>query len=96
MTRNESHDHPAQKPDGGFIQHTTGAPDVVISKCTAYLEGGQILPLTEEKRKFFIAENKRLAGKVLRVLAAGYREWDTQPDVLPRMKITLYFWVLLV
>lgn len=71
-----------KKPDGRFIQHTTGAPDVVISKCTAYLEGGQILPLTEEKRKFFIAENKRLAGKALRVLAAGYREWDTQPDVL--------------
>ena len=86
-----------KKPDGRFIQHTTGAPDVVISKCTAYLEGGQILPLTEEKRKFFIAENKRLAGKALRVLAAGYREWDTQPDVLtPEDENNLVFWGLLV
>ena len=70
------------KPGGGFIQHTTGAPDVVISKCTAYLENGQVLPLTEEKRQFFLAENRRLAGKALRVLAAGYREWDTQPAKL--------------
>lgn len=71
-----------KKPEGGFIQHTTGAPDVVISKCTGYLENGKILPLTEEKRKFFISENKRLADKALRVLAAGYREWDTQPTAL--------------
>ena len=71
-----------KKPEGRFIQYTTGAPDVVISKCTNYIENGQILPLTEEKRQFFINENKRLAGKALRVLAAGYREWDTQPTSL--------------
>jgi len=70
------------KPDGGFIQHTTGAPDVVISKCTGYLENGRVQPLTEERRQFFLAENKRLAGKALRVLAAGYRDWDYQPEML--------------
>lgn len=71
-----------RNPEGGFIQHTTGAPDVVISKCTAYLENGKIIPLTEEKRQFFLSENKRLAGKALRVLAAGYRNWDIQPKEL--------------
>ena len=71
-----------RKPEGGFIQHTTGAPDVVISKCTNYFEKGKILSLTEEKRQFFISENKRLAGKALRVLAAGYRDWDTEPKAL--------------
>jgi len=71
-----------KKPEGGFIQHTTGAPDVVILKCSSYLENGKVLPLTEEKRKFFMSENKRLADKALRVLAAGYREWDTQPAAL--------------
>lgn len=69
-------------PGGGFIQHTTGAPDVVISKCTGYLENGRVLPMTDEKRQFFISENKRLAGKALRVLAAGYRDWETQPAAL--------------
>jgi Ca2+-transporting ATPase len=71
-----------KKPEGGFIQHTTGAPDVVISKCTSYLENGQVLPMTDQKRQFFISENKRLADKALRVLAAGYREWDNQPETL--------------
>lgn len=71
-----------KKSEGGFIQHTTGAPDVVISRCTHYLENGLTLPLTDEKRRFFISENKRLAGKALRVLAAGYREWDIQPTTL--------------
>lgn len=71
-----------KKPEDGYIQHTTGAPDVVISKCTYYLENKQIHPMTEEKRQFFIDENKRLAGKALRVLAAGYRDRNTQPATL--------------
>ena len=71
-----------QKPEGGYIQHTTGAPDVVIAKCTGYLENGQVLPMTEDKRQFFLSENKRLADKALRVLAAGCRNWDTQPATL--------------
>jgi Ca2+-transporting ATPase len=71
-----------KKPGGGFIQHTTGAPDVVISKCTKYYENGCVFPLTEEKRQFFISENKRMAAKALRVLAAAYREWETQPPLL--------------
>jgi Ca2+-transporting ATPase len=70
------------KPEGGVIQHTTGAPDVVISKCDRYLEGGKILPMTEEKKKFFVAENKRLADKALRVLAAGCREYDKMPAAI--------------
>lgn len=71
-----------KKPEGGFIQHTTGAPDVVITKCSYYLENGKILPMTDEKRQFFYNENTRLADKALRVLAAGYRDWDTQPASL--------------
>jgi Ca2+-transporting ATPase len=69
-----------KKTEGGYIQHTTGAPDVVISICTHYLENGQIHPLTEEKRQYYINENKRLAGKALRVLAAGFRDWTVMPE----------------
>jgi Ca2+-transporting ATPase len=71
-----------RKPEGGFVQHTTGAPDVVIARCTSYLENGQILPMSEERRQYLISENKRLADKALRVLAAAYRDWDTQPRAL--------------
>jgi Ca2+-transporting ATPase len=81
-----------KKTEGGYIQHTTGAPDVVISRCDRYLDGGRILPLTEEKKKFFISENKRLADKALRVLAAGCREYDALPEkITPDDETNLVF-----
>jgi Ca2+-transporting ATPase len=67
------------RPEGGCIQHTTGAPDVVLFRCTSYAEAGRILPMTEEKRTYFLSENTRLASKALRVLAAGCREYDGAP-----------------
>lgn len=67
-------------PEGGLIQHTTGAPDVVISRCESYLEDGRVLPMTDEKRGFFYSENKRLADKALRVLAASYKDFVGEPS----------------
>jgi len=67
---------------GKFIQHTTGAPDVVIGNCTHYLdEKGNVVKATDADRQRFSAENKKLADKALRVLAAAYREYDSNPDV---------------
>ena len=67
---------------GKFIQHTTGAPDVVIGNCTHYLdENGSVVKATDADRQRFSAENKKLADKALRVLAAAYREYDANPDV---------------
>ncbi len=65
--------------EGKYIQHTTGAPDVVISKCEFYFKGGDILPMTIETRNYYIAENRRLAGKALRVLAASFKLHDIAP-----------------
>lgn len=68
------------KTSGGkVIQHTTGAPDVIIDRCNRYLEGGKIMPMTEEKRAYFKSENKRMASKALRVLAASYTELPSAP-----------------
>jgi len=67
------------KADSGFIQHTKGAPDVVISRCTHYMQNGTVLPMTDEIRSFYLSENKRMADKALRVLAAACREYDTEP-----------------
>ncbi|MDD6800705.1 MAG: cation-translocating P-type ATPase [Firmicutes bacterium] len=64
----------------GFIQHTKGAPDVVLGKCDYYLRGGKILPMTEDVREHFISENKRLAGNALRVLAAAFKEYPNEPE----------------
>lgn len=70
------------RTDTGFIQYTKGAPDEVLRRCTHYMENGAILPLTEEKRNAILADNKAMADKALRVLAAAQRLYDSLPDKL--------------
>ena len=71
------------RTDTGFIQYTKGAPDEVLRRCTHYTENGAILPLTEEKRSAILADNKAMADKALRVLAAAERLYDNSlPDKL--------------
>ena len=64
---------------GTFVQYTKGGPDVVLERCTHYLENGEIKPMTEEKRAAIMADNKAMADKALRVLAAAKRDWDAKP-----------------
>ena len=66
--------------DNGFVQYTKGGPDVVLAKCTAYLEDGQVKPMTEEKRAEIMSINKAMADKALRVLAAAKRDWAEKPE----------------
>lgn len=64
----------------GFIQHTTGAPDVVLDRCTSVMRGGVAVPMTGEIKAEIRAANKSLADRALRVLAAGFRKYDSAPD----------------
>ena len=74
--------------DGGFIQYTKGAPDEVLRLCTGYIENGEMRPMTEEKRRAILLENKAMADRALRVLAAAQRSWgdklpeDISPETL--------------
>ena len=73
--------------DGGFIQYTKGAPDVVIGRCTHYLADGVAVPITEEYVNEILNANKAMADKALRVLACAERVWselpsDTSPEAL--------------
>ena len=77
--------------EGGFIQHTTGAPDVVIGHCTHILRDGKIIELTSSIREELAAANKGLADQALRVLAAAYRTWDSIPDCDPSIENELIF-----
>ena len=70
------------RTDGGFVQYTKGAPDEVLRRCTHYTEGGAVLPMTEEKRAAILADNKAMADKALRVLAAAERRYDSLPEDL--------------
>ncbi len=65
--------------DGKFVQYTKGGPDVVLARCAYYLENGEVKPMTEEKRSAIMADNKAMADKALRVLAAAQRLWDEHP-----------------
>ena len=68
------------RSDGSFIQFTKGAPDVVLSRCSHYLEDGKLLPMTEEKQKSIAAENKGMADQALRVLCAAERVYAAKPE----------------
>ena len=75
------------KFDTGYVQYTKGAPDVVIGRCTHYVKGGEILPITDEYVAEILAANKAMADKALRVLACAKRTFaeipeDTSPEAL--------------
>lgn len=69
-----------QEADGRFVQYTKGAPDELLKKCTHMLTEQGIVPLTQELRDHILAENKKMAGKALRVLGAAMKESGGLPE----------------
>ena len=67
------------KTSAGLISYTKGAPDVVIGKCTHYLENGTPVAMTEAYKNAILTANKTMADKALRVLACAQRTWDAAP-----------------
>ena len=63
-----------------YFQYTKGAPDEVLKCCTGYLDSGEVLPLTDEKRQEILSVNHAMADRALRVLAAAERRWDALPE----------------
>jgi Ca2+-transporting ATPase len=63
-----------------FVQFTKGAPDEVLARCASILIESGVQPMTDEKRREVMAENKAMAGRALRVLAAAYRECEELPE----------------
>jgi Ca2+-transporting ATPase len=60
-----------QAPDGNYIQHTKGAPDVILSRCTKIHTAQGDVPITDEWRKRIQDANKSMAEDALRVMAAA-------------------------
>lgn len=81
-----------KKPDGGYIQHTTGAPDVVIGRCTHIYKDGKTAPMTDDDRREIAEANASMADRALRVLAASFRETTEAPASCgPEMENELVF-----
>ncbi len=66
--------------EGGYVQYTKGAPDVVIDRCAYYLKDGKPVPMTEEYKAQILAANKEMADKALRVLACAERSYEKLPE----------------
>ena len=66
---------------GGYVQYTKGAPDEILKRCSKILTPGGPVPLTREHIADILAQNKKMADKALRVLAAALREYDAVPGV---------------
>ncbi|MCR5213974.1 MAG: cation-translocating P-type ATPase [Eubacterium sp.] len=69
-----------EDPSGGFIQFTKGAPDCVLSCCSYYLMDGNVHEMTPEVMNRIKTANKGMADRALRVLALGYRKYDSLDD----------------
>ena len=68
--------HPSE---GGYIQYTKGALDVMLDRCTKYLTEKGEVEMTQALKNEIIAKNKEFASKALRVLCAAYRKYDKMP-----------------
>ena len=66
-------------PEGGYVQFTKGAPDVLLSKCTKIYSNGNIRDLTDSDRNAILKANKDFADKALRVLAGAMKKLDSVP-----------------
>ncbi len=65
---------------GGYIQFTKGAPDEVIARCTWIMTAEGEIPMTEAHREAIVQQNKNMADRALRVLAAASRRYELLPD----------------
>jgi len=66
----------------GFIQYTKGACEIVLGRCTHYLSGCKVIPMTTEHREVVLSHAKDFANRALRVLGAAYRQHSSMPDDL--------------
>ena len=67
--------------DGSLVQFTKGAPDELLKRCTKALVGGNIVDMTDEIKANILKENKAMADRALRVLAAAKKDLDAEPAV---------------
>ncbi|MGL5327719.1 MAG: cation-translocating P-type ATPase [Peptostreptococcaceae bacterium] len=58
------------------LMFTKGAPDVVLNRCKYALDGGELVPISEEILKQYKKMNEEFSNKALRVLAFATKTID--------------------
>lgn len=64
---------------GKVVSFTKGAPDIILDRCTKYLNHGKVLNMDKEQMDSITSINSQFASDALRVLAFAYREYDSMP-----------------
>jgi len=67
---------------GRLFVYAKGAPEVILARCTHYLQKGRVLPLTAEAGRQLAARYAALADQAMRVLALAWREITPGPGGL--------------
>ncbi len=80
----------------GFLMCLKGAPESLLPFCSRRLTSQGEKPLTESHYQAILAENSRLAGSAMRVLALAYRHLPELPELTPASEETDLVWVSLV
>jgi magnesium-transporting ATPase (P-type) len=79
--------HRVPAGEGALVAYVKGSPRELLAHCTAMLDTGLDVPLTEAARGRVMEENDRMARQGLRVLATAYRwlpaEVESQVDSMP-------------
>jgi len=65
---------------GNFILFSKGSPELILQRCTDYLEGWQNAKLTENQRTEILEQNNQMAANGLRVLGFAYKPMDNKPS----------------
>ncbi len=68
--------------NGGFVQYTKGALDVLLDRCNYILTENGEIRLDEAKKAEIMAKNKEFASRALRVLASAYKTYSKMPESL--------------
>lgn len=75
------------KTTNGIVQYTKGAPDEIVARCTQIWENGKIRKITDADKQEILRQNKQMADKALRVLAASFKQYDKLPDKVSPEKV---------
>ncbi len=67
------------KTENGIVQYTKGAPDALLKCCDRVLTADGIKPMDDAAMSEILSNNKAMAEKALRVLAAAYKPLDEIP-----------------
>lgn len=66
--------------EGGFLSLTKGAPDIIMERCSHFVENGEIKELDDEKRARFLRINEEFAENALRVLGVAFKRFEKLPE----------------